>query len=320
MAKPHDSLFKLVFWDPDHAACELRHLLPAATRRQIDWSSLKLLESSGVDGEFRQYHADLLFSARLREREELVYFIVEHKSTPAPCTPLQLFGYVNRSFELFHDESSKRLPQVVCVVVYHGAGRWRFGTNTLDATDAVPGLWPDPARCLANLPFLVDDLTSASAEALRARDMPPLARLALFCLKRARPSKDLLAELRPWLKEVRTVFRTPDPTEAHFGLFRYIMETTDLPYARFLEFLRAEVGQPAEELLKTTYQRILEEGEAKGEAKGMAAVLLKLLDKRFGTVPQDIVDRVRVSSIEELGQWAERVLSVESLDQVFAEE
>ncbi len=320
MAKPHDSLFKLIFQDPDHAAGELRHLLPVETCLAIDWSTLKLLESSSVDDDFRQYHADLLFSARLREHDKLVYFILEHKSTPVRRTPLQLFGYVNRGFELFHDEPSMRLPQVVCVVIYHGEGPWPLGTSTLDTTDVVPGIWPDPARFLANLPFLVDDLTSDGAEALRGRQMPPLARLALFCLKRARPSKNLLAELRPWIEDVRTVFRSQHPTEAHFGLFRYIMEFTDLSYARFLEFLRDEVGQPAEKLLKSTYQQILEEGEARGEAQGMAAMLLKLLDKRFGTVPSDIVDRVRVSSIDELGQWAERVLTAETLDHVFEKE
>ena len=72
--------------------------------------------------------------------------------------------------------------------------------------------------------------------------------------------------------------------------------------------------------MKTTYQQILEEGEARGEAKGMAAVLLKLLDERFGTVPPDTIKRIGTASVEELGLWAERVLGAESMNQVFAEE
>jgi hypothetical protein len=49
----------------------------------------------------------------------------------------------------------------------------------------------------------------------------------------------------------------------------------------------------------------------------MANVLLRLLAKRFGSVAEDLAHRVRRSSVEELGTWAERVLTAASLEQVF---
>ncbi len=60
------------------------------------------------------------------------------------------------------------------------------------------------------------------------------------------------------------------------------------------------------------------EGEAKGEAKARVDVLSKLLQLKFGALPDDVADRIRGASIEELDLWVERVLAAESLDDVLA--
>ena len=219
------------------------------------------------------------------------------------------------------------MPQVVCIVVHHGATRWLGGSDLLDNTGVVSGMWPDPSRFLLNLPFILDDLYAESVGALRDREMPALPRLALFCLKRARDAVDFVAELRPWIAELGAVSQVASPTVAHVGLFSYIMEVADVTYSRILEFIRLEVGPAAEKLLKSTYDQILEKGQAKGKAEGkaegvaeMAEVLLRLLARRFGEVPQEFVDRVRSSPIQRIGLWVERVLDAESLEQVLAEE
>jgi hypothetical protein len=310
---PHDRLFKLVFRNPEHAGAELCHLLPRAIGRQLDWSTTQLCDGSDVDAELREFHADLVFAVQLRRRAEQVYFVIEHKSAPYLRSPTQLLGYVYRFLEGLGGRHPDRLPQVVCVVVHHSGDPWRGGTGLLDATDVVEGLFPDPARYLTNVPFLVDDLWQATAEELRHREMPVLGRLALFCLKRGRHAHDLLAELRAWIGELRQVTRVARPDAALFGLFRYIMEVTDTTHQRLLEFLRVEVGPAAEKLMKSTYDQIIEEGTT----QGMANLLLRQLAKRFGSVAEDVAHRVRQSSVEELGTWAERVLTAASLEQVF---
>ncbi len=61
---PHDALFKAVFGDPEHAASALRAALPAALAGAIDWMTLARVAGSFVDGELREQHTDLLFTAR----------------------------------------------------------------------------------------------------------------------------------------------------------------------------------------------------------------------------------------------------------------
>ncbi len=59
-------------------------------------------------------------------------------------------------------------------------------------------------------------------------------------------------------------------------------------------------------------------GRAEGEAKGRAAMLLTLLDVRFGSPSEAIRVRVDAATSEQLDRWGERVLTSTSLDEVFA--
>ena len=58
-------------------------------------------------------------------------------------------------------------------------------------------------------------------------------------------------------------------------------------------------------------------GEAKGKVKGKAETLMKLLRLRFGDLPKEVGTRIAQASIAELDVWAERVLTAETLDEVF---
>ena len=54
------------------------------------------------------------------------------------------------------------------------------------------------------------------------------------------------------------------------------------------------------------------------QATARREVLLRLLDKRFGPLPADLVARVRDGSIDDLDRWADRVVEVATLAGVFA--
>lgn len=53
--------------------------------------------------------------------------------------------------------------------------------------------------------------------------------------------------------------------------------------------------------------------------EGRTALLLLLLQRRFGELPQVILDRVHAAGVPDLERWAERVLDARSLDEVFAD-
>ena len=63
----------------------------------------------------------------------------------------------------------------------------------------------------------------------------------------------------------------------------------------------------------------LAKGRVEGESRGRVATLLKLLTLKFGELPAVTQKRVQAASIEQLDQLAERVLSAETLREVFAD-
>jgi hypothetical protein len=46
-------------------------------------------------------------------------------------------------------------------------------------------------------------------------------------------------------------------------------------------------------------------------------VLVRLLTRKFATVPDEVRARIDTASLEQLDTWTERVLDAETLDEVF---
>ena len=60
-----------------------------------------------------------------------------------------------------------------------------------------------------------------------------------------------------------------------------------------------------------------EKGRQEGRLEGEAIVLARLLQKRFGQLPDQIGARLRDASPEQLESWAECLLDAADLDAVF---
>ena len=68
----------------------------------------------------------------------------------------------------------------------------------------------------------------------------------------------------------------------------------------------------------TSFERIAEKrGMQQGEVSGRAKMLLKLLVLKFGELPEGLVARVEEADLETLDCWAERVLTADSLHDIF---
>ena len=61
-----------------------------------------------------------------------------------------------------------------------------------------------------------------------------------------------------------------------------------------------------------------QEGEQKGRREGEAALLLRLLERRFGALPGWAKDRIATADSVALEEWGLRVLDAGSLDDILA--
>ena len=88
-----------------------------------------------------------------------------------------------------------------------------------------------------------------------------------------------------------------------------------------LESIPREAGPELwETVMPTVAEEWMKEGEARGllrgRAEGKAETLLRLLERRFGAVPEDARALIRTASVGELDAWLDAFVSASNLDDV----
>jgi predicted transposase/invertase (TIGR01784 family) len=327
-SSPHDALFKAVFGQPEHARGALRSVVPAAVAEALEWRSLVHCPGSFIDPALSGRHTDLLFSLRWRGGgEALVYLLFEHQSTSDQRMAFRLLRYLVRIWErwLTDHPRAEALPVIVPVVLHHGAEPWSAPV-TFDALFEIP----DEARAalaphLVRFSYVLDDLSEIPDEVLRDRAMTALGRLVTVCFKHARTRADLLEILSRCADILRDVAGAANGIEALALVMRYILLVNDHVEPEALQALLERVAGPdAKDIIMTAGERLIQHGEERGIQKGVQqgerSLLLRLLRRRFGSqVNAETEQRLATATAEQIGTWAERVFSADTLAELLAD-
>ena len=329
---PHDALFKRTFGHPEHAAGELRTVLPAALCAALDLSTLRLAPGSFVDDELSDSHSDLLYEVSLAGRPCLIYWLFEHQSSVDHWMVFRLLRYMVRIWTRWLDEhpGAERLPVILPLVLYHGASAWSAPTGFEDLVD-LDGPGASALHHVPRFSILVDDLSAHTDRALRDRAMTVMARLAVLLFKHGRSSPDLSDRLVSWAEAFRELMSMPNGLRAVLVLLRYALQVNDHVTIPALEAgLVAAVGSEMKEAVMTVAQQLIEEGRQEGlqegrqeglqegQEEGRRRLLLRLLALKFGALPAAIGARVEGADCDTLDRWGERILTASTLDEVFA--
>lgn len=333
---PHDALFRFTFSKPENAVPLIRSNLPPALARRIDWTSLTALPTSFVEEVLQHRQCDLLFSAKLDDsRDVLLYVLVEHQSSSDAFMPFRMLRYIVRIWDehLAHHDGAKRLPAVIPILICHGPTAGGEQVASLhDLIDLGAELKHALGEHLASLRVHVDDLRHQDDAALRERAFTHAGELAIRSLAQLAEHPDPLALFTSWLDLMRELLQARSGADALVSVLRYALEVTDLAPEALRATLALQLGPPAEEVFMTAAEKLTEEvrkqalaqgeakgraeGEAKGRAQGKAELMLKLLDRQFGPVPERAQAKVRGASADELDRLLDRVLGAKSLDDV----
>ncbi len=113
----------------------------------------------------------------------------------------------------------------------------------------------------------------------------------------------------PGFLDARTVFAE---------LLGAVMARTGMGSQGAEDFLDMSGGllERAEQWQQEWLREGLEKGLQQGRQEGEAGLLLRLLERRFGALPDWAVDRVRAADIAVLEDWGVRILDAGSLEDV----
>ncbi len=330
---PHDAFFRQVFGQPARLAGLLRSLLPPECVERLDLDALTLEPQRYLTEALTDFETDLVARVPLKTLdvatdaatdaatvpdEAYICVLVEHQSTSDRFMALRVLLYCTRIWEQLRRAFPERttLPPIVPVVVYHGERAWsapRTLHGLMPHLDLLPGLraWVPDVR------LLLDELTTTDDETLSQRPLDVGGRVALAALKHVR-SRDFGERLRAWAAEIGA-HDAGRPIELrlvmHLLQFAVLAahhledETVQSIIEALPEPVQSDVGKPlAVRWMEQGEARGREEGREEGRVDGERAVLARLIERRFGPLPEAARARLDAASL-----WR-RVLDARSLD------
>jgi predicted transposase/invertase (TIGR01784 family) len=299
-------------------------------RRQdlrLDFTTLERANGAFVTRKLRSRETDLVWRLRTNAgRLVYVYLLLELQSTVDRYMAVRLMGYTAL---LYQDVIAGRivaaggkLPLVVPIVLYNGEGRWWAARDIGELIETTVD--PDDLRLRPAFKYRLIDQGSYDVQELASRDN--LAALLFWLEKTPEP-----ADLQRGVARLVEALSGPDDGELRSAFAAWLqivrlpgkgLTEEDIPEVLGLEEFRTMLEKRVEEWSQTLLERGRQEGRREGrhegEKRGEAKVLLHLLEVKFGAVDDRTRSRVQAAGPKRLLQWAERVVTADTLSDVFA--
>lgn len=318
--QPHDKLFKLSMSQLQVAKDFFIKHLPAELLQELDLETLELHKETFIDEAYKATEADVVYSVKLKGSNNLttyLYLLCEQQTEIDQNIVFRLLSYTVRIIEMHRRQHSHDLlPLVYPLVIYTGEKIWDAPLEIY----SLFGQYESLAREWLFKPYQLIDVARMSDEELRSHDWCGLIEFVL----KYRQVQDLTAFLEtilPWMQSL----------EVHniAGLFigrivlQYVTnnlsaEDIDLFEQKVEKYLYNQLRGEAMTLAEAYEQRGIAKGMQQGMQQGEAAVITRLLERRFGKISQQYMQRINLADADTLLLWADRLLNVKTLDEVFA--
>jgi len=302
---PHDRLFKRVMSDEANVRQFIREFLPKDISSQIDLKETKLVPTEKVKG-YNKYYMDIAVECKVADSIGQLYFVFEHKSYPDPGVLLQILSYMTVTWDE-QKKKNKPLTPVIPVVIYHGSSSWNVTThfqgqfNSLN--ESVKPYTPE-------FNYVLIDLTRIPTEEIeqRAKDTPFLA-ASLIVMK--------LVALHDIEGIIRIAVIISLSEEERIILILYLFYTLDVDQDTMQKIVK-ELG--GEEIMPSLAEKLIKQGEERGEIKGAIKgkqeLLVKQLRRKFNLTSKEEKTICSVTDESKLDAAAEAILDAKSKDEV----
>ncbi len=311
------------YWgdEPDSMSLFFREHLPKSLSSRIGTELPELIKGKFVDERIEQHQTDILYKVKLTNgRNGFVYILTDHKSSPDYDIALQLHRYMSRIWEKHTKQDDWRpLPVIWPIVLYHGIKNWTVPRNFAalygkDQDEEVSNIL-DFEYHLVDLSQIPDDELSSNQR----------IRVFLTVQKHILRS-DFIEAINTVLTELKFLGELDITAILNYILLKHGHEMD----RSIIEGVLVDIESSKKERIMTGItQEWWEEGKQKGiiegkiegieigVVKGEIKLLMRLLERRFGSLSNDLKDRVTKADADTVELWGDRVLDASSLDDVF---
>ncbi len=316
---PHDKFFKETLGNVSTAKDFLTHYLPENIISVIDVNTLDPQKDSFINEELDESFSDLLFKVDINEREGYLYFLFEHKSYSDKGIAFQLLKYMVEIWEAkTNKEEAKVLPIIIPLVIHHGRSNWRIPSNLGAMLDGYEKLPEELKMYVPNFEYVLYDLSIYDDEDIKGKAQTKI----LLTLFRDIFTKDPNELLESIYRSIHYLNELEDKQTglAYFEtMMRYIFSAakdltkkdvekiikrfgTTYPEGSEVTMTLADmwrdegVQQGIQQGIQQGMQQGLQEGIQQGieigGAKALAKTAIRLLTKKFYTVPEEVKEGI----------------------------
>lgn len=272
---PHDALVRTVLSDVTAATSFLQAHLPPEVSQTLNWATLRLVDASFVDADFRTSEADVLYEVEqgTGDASLWLYVLVEHQSTPDRWIRLRLLKYCCRIWErqLTARPRPRTLRPIVPLVFYQGMRGWTYSTEFAD-------LFADAVRTQPWVPHFTHGLIDQSA--LAPEDLPgdlPVRLMQLVLLAAAHPERPWEALAGQLLAQVAARLPSGEPQYVRVFL-RYILHTQERAAQETLYTALRQHAPAVGDQLMTYAQELRQAGRTEGREEGELRAEVRIIE------------------------------------------
>ncbi|UCZ58027.1 Rpn family recombination-promoting nuclease/putative transposase [Desulfurispirillum indicum] len=225
---------------------------------------------------------------------------------------MQLLKYMSAQWQKYLRENPQatRLPPIIPLVLYHGEGQWRR-KEIVDLLDV-----NDPESMAPYTPVFDYVLWDVSRMDQQRQVYRPDTSAFLMILHHGR--KQSLMDVLPTIMVLidKAAYDKPTTLELIYQFLTYAISVNNDLDEQTIQRSLDKVHEHKEVVMTTITKEWEARGEARGILKGRSELLHALIERRFGSVPPEVHDRITRATEEELSRYAINVLDAGSAHEV----
>jgi hypothetical protein len=317
MNKVHDSSYKFLFSNPEFVRDLIIGFIPDEWLHSLDYATLEKVPGSYITDDFKQREDDIVWRVKVSGEWVYLYLLIEFQSSVDKYMALRMIVYVGLLYQDLVKRgevlADGRLPPILPIVLYNGSQRWTAATDIADLIPAVPGLVSEFKPSLKYL--LIDENAYSTSELSSLRNLVA----AVFRVEQAQSPtniEDIINLLIEWLVD-RPDLKRMFALWIRATLMRKPNYSILLPQIDDLQEIKVMLADRLEEWAHGYIAEGKQEGLQEGKQQGEMLALQRLLAKRFGVIPVEIVTLISKAPLEDIERWFDRAIDAKALSDVF---
>jgi predicted transposase/invertase (TIGR01784 family) len=300
---PHDRYFKAVFSKKDEAIDLIRNNVDVEISESLDFSTLKLENTSYVDDKLNEHFSDLVFSCKLKQEKILISILFEHKSYVPKFPHLQLMRYMMNIWDKqLKSKRTKYLRRILPIYIYHGQEKWSvksFNENFGGTLELLNEYTPE-------FRYFIIDLSKFTDKQIEDTYHDIYARTSLLLLKNYFDERILNKNLFSYLSNLKVLVDNISDDYVTKTII-YILSSTNIESEIVADSFK-NVSKEKGELVMTTAERLIKEGKKEGKKNYISEQIIYY----HSEMKFDIYTIAKLLRVEE--KYVSEILNSEKVD------